>query len=91
MYRTLRLPNDKQCDMIGYRYSINKVMNYNEGHCRICSSHELAEHSVHRSDDVVAVLFGNHHRGLVLYDIAMDTIGQYDDLVVQQHPIIDGQ
>lgn len=51
-------------------------------------SHELAKHRVCRSNDVIAVLFGDHHRGLELDDVAMDTISQHNDLVVQQHPAL---
>ena len=50
--------------------------------------HEFAKHRVSCSNDVIAVLFSNHHRGLELDDVAMDTICQNDDLVIQKHPAL---
>ena len=37
-------------------------------------------------NDTVTVLPRHNHRGLQLDDVAMDTIGQYNNLMIQQHP-----
>ena len=51
----------------------------------MCLSGKLCEHGVHGLNDAITVLLGHHHRGLQLYDVAMDAISQQYDLMIQQH------
>ena len=49
-------------------------------------SDQFGEYRVCGTNDVITILLCQDHRGLVLDDVAMDTVGKADDLMVEQHP-----